>query len=164
MYSLYVQVVFINVLFHFYYFIFHKSIKTLNSIKWRLYFIGYQFAWCNREVQNNGDIDKIEVDFSLIQKEDKWSKAGMGLDNHQGSRLLTSSCSDILVTHRPPHVEDDCSVYHRCTRIPASTKGKRERWCRIFLLKEMNQIQHITVPFSLCCLEVGHIATLSCCC
>lgn len=29
MYSLYVQVVLVNVLFHFYYFILHKSIKTL---------------------------------------------------------------------------------------------------------------------------------------
>lgn len=128
MYLLYVQVVLVNV-----YSIFIFSYSTnllrlwLTSTKWRLYFIGSQFVCYNREIQNNGDIDKIEVYFSIIQKDDKWSRAGVGMDNHQGSRLPKSCCSHILVTHSPSDVKDDCSVYPQHTRIPASTRGKREK-------------------------------------
>lgn len=133
---IYVRVVFVNV-----YCIFIISYSTnllrfwSNSIKWRLYFIGYQYACYNREIQNNGDIDKIEIYFSVIQKENKWSRVGMGLDSDQRSRLLKSTCFDIL--SHIFHLElkmTDYSIYHQHTRIPASIRGKREwRGCVLSL-------------------------------
>ena len=126
----------------------------LKSIKWRLYFISYQFACYSRQIQNNSDIDKTEVYFSLIQKEDKWSRATTGVGQHPGSRLLTpvtlTSLSHIL-----------CLVLNM--KAPSSTsipgfqlaQGEWEKGGSIFFsLRRMNQILY----------QVSHRATLNCCC
>lgn len=126
----------------------------LKSIKWRLYFISYQFAYCNRQIQNNSDIDKTEVYFSLIHKKDRRYRATIGVGHHQGSRLLTpvilTSLSRIL-----------CLVLN--IKAPSSTsipgfqlaQGEREKGQSVFFsLRRINQI--------LC--QVSHRVTLNCCC